>query len=97
MYDLLKEFVKPELMVLIPVLYLVGAALKKSAVKDKLIPLLLGGAGIVLSLVWLLGTCSITGWRDALLAGFSAVTQGILTAGASVYVNQIVKQSGQEE
>ena len=35
MYDMLKELIKPELIVLIPVLYLVGAGLKKSAVQDR--------------------------------------------------------------
>lgn len=97
MADLLKEFIKPELLILVPVLYLIGIGLKKSTVKDKLIPALLGGAGILLSLAWVLGTCEILSWRDVLLAGFSAVTQGILTAGASVYVNQVVKQGSKEE
>ena len=95
--DFLKEFIKPELLVLVPVLYILGAILKKSAVKDKLIPALLGGIGIALSLVWVLAMSDLVSWRDVLLAGFSAVTQGILTAGASVYVNQMIKQGEKEE
>ena len=95
--DFLKEFIKPELLVLVPVLYILGIGLKKSAVKDKLIPALLGGIGITLSLAWVLGTSDLVTWRDVLLAGFSAVTQGILAAGASVYVNQMIKQGEKEE
>lgn len=95
--DFLKEFIKPELLVLVPVLYLIGAGLKKSTVRDKLIPALLGGVGVVLSLLWVLGTSDLVTWRDVLLAGFSAVTQGILAAGASVYCNQLVKQGEKEE
>lgn len=95
--DFLKEFIKPELLVLVPVLYILGTILKKSAVRDKLIPALLGGVGVVLSLLWVLGTSDLVTWRDVLLAGFSAVTQGILAAGASVYVNQMIKQSEKEE
>lgn len=95
--DFLKEFIKPELLVLVPVLYIVGVILKKSTVRDKLIPALLGGIGIVLSLAWVLATSDLVTWRDVLLAGFSAVTQGILAAGASVYCNQLVKQGEKEE
>ena len=95
--DFLKEFIKPELLVLVPVLYILGIGLKKSAVKDKLIPALLGGIGITLSLAWVLGTSDLVTWRDVLLAGFSAVTQGILAAGASVYCNQLIRQSEKEE
>ena len=43
------EYLKPELSVLIPVLYLVGAALKKTSVGDWRIPFLLGGGGILLA------------------------------------------------
>lgn len=95
--DFLKEFIKPELLILVPVLYLIGVGMKKSAVRDKLIPALLGGVGVVLSLLWVLGTSDLVNWRDVLLAGFSAVTQGVLAAGASVYCNQLVRQSEKEE
>ena len=95
--DFFKEFIKPELLVLVPVLYILGIGLKKSAVRDKLIPALLGGVGVVLSLLWVLGTSDLVNWRDVLLAGFSAVTQGVLAAGASVYCNQLVRQSEKEE
>ena len=97
MYELLKEFVKPELLVLIPVLYLFGMALKKSQVADKHIPWLLGVASVVLSGLFILSTSTITEWQEALMAVFSSVTQGALCAGASVYVNQIVKQAGKSE
>ena len=97
MYDVLKEFIKPELLVLIPVLYLVGDALKKSAVKDKHIPWILGAAGVLLSVLWILSVSAVDSMQSAALAVFSALVQGILTAGASVYMNQIVKQNGKEE
>ena len=97
MYDLLKEFIKPEFLVLIPVLYLLGIALKESAVKDKHIPWMLGGAGVALCLMWIFGSNAISGWQSVVMAFFCAVVQGSLTAGASVYVHQIVKQAGKEE
>ncbi len=92
--DYLSNFIKPELLVLIPVLYIAGAGLKKSArIADNLIPLVLGAISVVLALAYVLGTSALSGWRDVLMAAFTAVTQGILCAGASVYVNQLIKQA----
>lgn len=92
--DYLSNFIRPELLVLIPVLYIAGAGLKKSArIADNLIPLVLGAISVVLALAYVLGTSALSGWRDVLMAAFTAVTQGILCAGASVYVNQLIKQA----
>ena len=97
MYDLLKEFLKPEILVLVPVLYLLGCALKKSAVPDKNIPWILGAAGVILTYIWVVATTEIYGISGAALAVFTSIVQGVLAAGASVYVNQVVKQRGKEE
>ena len=97
MYEMLKEFIKPELLVLIPVLYLLGVALKTSQVADKHIPWILGVASIVLSFLWIVATSIISGWQEAIMVVFIGLTQGVLCAGASVYVNQLVKQSGKME
>lgn len=92
------NYVKPELLVLIPVLYFIGMGLKKAqTVADKYIPLLLGGAGVLLALLWVLAASELAGAQDILRAIFAAVTQGILCAGCSVYVHQIGKQHGKEE
>lgn len=96
MYELMKEFVKPELLVLVPVLYLVGAGLKKSELKDKLIPAVLGLAGVLLAAMYIAATGTFAGVQDVIAGAFAALTQGILCAGASVYVNQVVKQAGKE-
>ena len=97
MYEMLKELIKPELVILVPVLYLVGVALKKSAVQDRHIPWLLGVCGVCLSTVYLAATAGVSGWQEGLMLVFSGITQGILAAGASVYVNQVVKQAGKSE
>ena len=97
MYDLLKEFIKPELLILVPVLNIVGLAIKKkSPVADKNIPWILGAAGVVLSYLWIAGTCRMANAQEVVLAVFTGLVQGILAAGASVYCNQIVKQAGKE-
>lgn len=91
------NYIKPELLVLIPVLYFVGIGIKKSAMSDKHIPLLLGCIGIVLSALWVFATSSVSGGKDVALAVFTAITQGVLAAGASVYVNQVAKQMKKED
>lgn len=93
----LQDFIKPELLVLIPVLYLFGMGLKKSNISDTLIPLLLGATSILLSASWVFATSDILHVRDAAYALFISITQGILTAGASVYINQLYVQSKKKE
>ena len=93
LFEAFKEFIKPELLILIPVLYLIGMGIKKSEVKNKFIPLLLGTVAIILSGLYVFATSKITGAKEIAMAIFVALTQGILTAGASVYFNQLYKQS----
>ena len=88
-----QEYIKTELLVLVPVLYIIGLGLKKSKLKDKWIPLVLGITGVALSAVWVIATSQITNAQEVAAALFTAVTQGILTAGASVYANQIYVQA----
>ena len=89
------EYIKPELLILVPVLYLIGAGIKKAEfIGDNKIPLMLGVVGVLLAVVWVLSTCTLDGWQSVLTAGFVALTQGILCAGCAVYVNQVYKQAG---
>ena len=91
------DFIKPELLVLVPVLCFIGMGLKKSAINDKFIPLILGSASVVLCLLWVIATSTLVDSKSVATAIFTAVTQGVLIAGASVYANQIVKQAGKDE
>ncbi len=92
-----EEFIKPELLILIPVLYIVGLGIKKSKLPDNLIPLILGGISVVLSSAWVIATSDISTLKDVAYVMFISVTQGILSAGASVYINQIYVQSKKKE
>ena len=92
------NYVKPELLVLAIALYFVGMALKKTeTIADKYIPVSLGGLGILLCGIWVIATSPLTGMQEIAMAIFTAVVQGILVAGLSTYINQIIKQSGKEE
>jgi len=93
----LVEYIKPELLILIPVLYIVGIGLKKSKLSDRIIPLILGGISIVLSVLWVFATSDISTLKNFAYSLFISVTQGILSAGASVYFNQLYVQSKKKE
>ena len=94
----IKDYVKPELLVVAVVLYFVGAWLKQSeTVKDKYIPLINGGIGIAICAIYVFASCVCASGQDVALAVFTAITQGILVAGLSTYVNQLLKQSGKED
>ena len=74
------EYISNEMMVLIPCLYIVGMLLKASDIKDKYIPLVL----LLLSIA-----------AATFMVGFNinAILQGILCAGTSVFINQLIVQS----
>jgi hypothetical protein len=91
------DYIKPELLVLVPVLYFIGIAIKKSSVSDKFIPWILGGVSVALSAIWIFANCECHSTADVLTAIFTALTQGVLIAGASVYANQLYKQTGKDE
>ena len=92
-----QEFIKPELLILIPVLYLIGAGIKKSKIRDTLIPLILGFTGVLLAGIYVFAVDVVETTQDTAVALFTAFTQGILCAGASVYINQIYKQAKKDE
>ncbi len=88
-----QDYIKTELLILIPVVYFIGVGLKKSKLPDKWIPTVLGIFSVVLSAVWVIATANLSDIKEIASAIFTAVTQGILIAGASVYVNQLYVQA----
>lgn len=92
-----QNYIKTELLILIPVLYFIGKGLKKSKLPDKWIPIVLGVSAVVLAAVWVIATTEINGVQEATSAIFTAVTQGVLVAGASVYANQLYIQAKKEK
>lgn len=98
LFNYIKEYIKPELLILAIVLYFLGMAIKNTEViKDKYIPLVLGFVGIIFSAIYVVATSSVASYQDVLTIIFTSIVQGILVAGASVYVNQLIKQSEKEE
>ena len=67
------------------------------SIKDKYIPLILGVIGIAFSSVWVIATLPLKNLQDIAMAVFVAGVQGILVAGLSTYVNQIIKQLNKKD
>lgn len=92
------NYAKPELLIVAIVLYFLGMWLKQAAfIKDKYIPLILGMVGIFVCGIWVVSTSTFATGQDIALAVFASITQGILMAGLSTYVNQIFKQVNKDE
>lgn len=83
----LTEYIRTELFVLVPVLYVLGILLKKSPLADWLIPFVLCGTGVVLSFAFFAGSGESIGKTL-----FASVTQGVLCASCSVFANNMIKQ-----
>lgn len=92
------EYIQPELIIVSVVLYFIGIMLKNTEkVAKKYILLILGIVGVVLSILWVFASNDINGYQSVLLAIFTGIVQGILVAGLSNYVNQIIKHFIQEK
>lgn len=92
------KYIKPELLVLIPVLVFLGCAAKQSAViKDKFIPALLAAVGVLLAGLYVMATTTLAAPQDVAQAVFTALVQGLLCAAGAVYTDQCVKQAKKSE
>ena len=89
MEEILMNYLVENCAVVVPVLWCIGAALKRTPkVADWLIPYLLGVAGIAFCLTIALTTGSST---------VEGIMQGVITAGVAVYGNQLVKQAASKK
>ena len=92
------QYVKPELMILAAVCYVLGMILKSSErVKDKTIPLTLGVFAVIAASIYIFGVSRPESVAQALECLFTGITQGVLCAGLAVYGDQIIKQSKKDE
>lgn len=93
MQELIYQFIKPDLLVLVPVLFLIGNWLKKSAVKDYKIPFILGIISVILSSIYIILTISTFNIKEVCSGLFAGICQGILISGTSVFFKQLKIQS----
>ena len=58
-----QDYIKTELLILIPVLYFIGVGLKKSKMPNKWIPIMLGAISVILAALWVFSTTEIEGGK----------------------------------
>lgn len=87
----IKLFIKPELMILVPMLYMIGKTIKKTKrVQSSNIPFILGVIGIILATIYNIASSDLSSYKSLLMCIFVGITQGITCAGLSVYANQLI-------
>lgn len=83
-----EQYIEPELLILIPVLYGIGMMFKRSEIiPDKHIPIIIGGIGVLLATMYVIGLNGL-----CVESVFTGIVQGVLCASASVYAHQAYKQ-----
>lgn len=87
------NYIAPEMLVLVPVLYGMGIVLKQTALKDQFIPAILTVISVLFTTLYIFSEKAISTPQEIAQALFTALTQGILIASASVYTNEVVKQA----
>lgn len=86
--DEIISYIQPELLILVPVLYLVGMGIKRYGSDDRVIPLVLGLLGMLLACLY--GLANRSG--DVAMVLFTGIIQGVLCAACAVYAHQNYKQ-----
>ena len=89
----LNQFIKPELLVLIPFLIGIGKIIKTSIINDRHIPLILIGVGVIMACAYLF----VIGRETIGYALIMGVIQGILCAATAVLGHNILKQYSKKE
>lgn len=86
---MIEQLIKPELLVLIPVLYAIAEVIKKTPIKTYLIPFILSGVSILLTVVYVIIIGTVGNIWVSIATG---AVQGLLIALVTVGANQYVKQ-----
>lgn len=91
--SLVKEYIMPETVWLVPCLYALGSIIKRSIrIDDTLIPTVLCVVGIFLSALVSVASCEPTNWIQWVILVAVSIGQGYVLAAAAVCLNQLIKQ-----
>ena len=90
--EAMTQWIRPELLVLVPVLHFAGRGLAQTPLPRRWASLALGAMGVGLALLYLLAEAPARSGAEAAMAGFAAVTQGILCAGCSALAGRLLRR-----
>ncbi|WP_195542932.1 phage holin family protein [Massiliimalia timonensis] len=89
--ELLNEYIRSELIVVIPVLYFLGRILRRSKVLCKRIPGILLVVSLAVTALYTFSVCDVSSLKNFYACLFSIVTQGVLLTGGSMFIHEMVK------
>lgn len=90
--EIFNQYARSELLVLVPVLYVINNFLGSSKISNDKIPMITSGISVLLCALYTFSIVPIININTGLLALFTSATQGILFAGASILGNIVVRQ-----
>ncbi len=91
--SLVKEYITPETVWLVPCLYALGSIIKRSIrIDDTLIPGILCLVGVLLSALVSVAACEPVGWMQWVILAAVSIGQGYVLASAAICLNQLIKQ-----
>jgi hypothetical protein len=88
--NLALQFIRPELLIVVVACYVLGLFLKSSKMSDWLIPYILLGFAIVLTILY---TAVVLGEGFTAKVLIVGLIQGLIGAALAVYGNQLIKQA----
>lgn len=89
--EALQYYIRSELIIIIPVLFLIEKFLFKAHVNDTVIGVVVLLSSLFLTTLYTVTVCSANNWRQICTLIFSILTQGILLAGAHHYLPALKK------
>lgn len=91
--DLINKYVRSELLVLIPVLYIIAKVMDQSKIQNKYIPVILMVISVICSGVYTFSTVEIPNYRGILFAIFTSFVQGIILSGGAIFSGILMQSS----
>jgi hypothetical protein len=88
--NMVLQFVRPELLIVLVACYVLGLFLKQSTIKDWLIPFIILAFAIVLTILYIAVVLGEGLSGKVIIVGF---IQGLITAALAVFGNQLIKQA----
>ena len=84
-FAMYQEYVKPELLIVTPILYILAKMMDNSHLDNRKIPWYLLIVSIILSSLYVFSTSDTSSFSKVLSALFTTVIQGVLLSGTTIY------------
>lgn len=92
--DIFNQYARSELMVLVPVLFFLNKLIGQSKINNQYIPFICMGASVLLCGFHIFGYTPVANFGQVMMALFATLTQGVLYAGATMFLNLVVSAVG---